>query len=78
MSRRSSNVEPEEPMHKVQRSLLALVLLAPFMLWAPQALAQGWPQRTVKFLLPLGPGSGVDIGGNALRADLDTTSENRS
>ena len=77
MSRRSSNVE-SKAMHKVQRSLLALVLLAPFMLWAPQALAQGWPQRTVKFLLPLGPGSGVDIGGNALRADLDTTSENRS
>jgi len=21
-----------------------------------------WPQRTVKFLVPLGPGSGVDIG----------------
>jgi len=53
-------------MHKVQRSLLALVLLAPFMLWAPQALAQGWPQRTVKFLLPLGPGSGVDIGSRLL------------
>jgi len=46
--------------------LLALVLLAPFMLWAPQALAQGWPQRTVKFLLPLGPGSGVDIGSRLL------------
>jgi tripartite-type tricarboxylate transporter receptor subunit TctC len=53
-------------MHKVQRSLLALVLLAPFMLWAPQTLAQGWPQRTVKFLLPLGPGSGVDIGSRLL------------
>src|SRR5215210_4910882 len=24
--------------------------------------AQNWPQRTVKFIVPLGPGSGVDIG----------------
>ena len=24
--------------------------------------AQSWPQRAVKFILPLGPGSGVDIG----------------
>jgi tripartite-type tricarboxylate transporter receptor subunit TctC len=53
-------------MHKVRRSLLALVLLAPFMLSTPPALAQSWPQRTVKFLLPLGPGSGVDIGSRLL------------
>jgi tripartite-type tricarboxylate transporter receptor subunit TctC len=26
-----------------------------------QAQAQAWPQRTVKFIVPLGPGSGVDI-----------------
>jgi tripartite-type tricarboxylate transporter receptor subunit TctC len=26
------------------------------------ASAQSWPQRTVKFILPLGPGSGLDIG----------------
>ena len=26
------------------------------------AQAQGWPTRTVKFIVPLGPGSGVDIG----------------
>lgn len=26
------------------------------------AQAQSWPQRTVRFILPLGPGSGVDIG----------------
>jgi len=30
---------------------------------AGQAPAQAWPQRTVKFILPLGPGSGSDIGG---------------
>ena len=28
---------------------------------APMA-AQTWPQRTVKFVLPLGAGSGADIG----------------
>ncbi len=27
-----------------------------------QTSAQAWPQRIVKFILPLGPGSGVDIG----------------
>src|SRR4029450_1380846 len=56
----------EESMRKVQRSLLALALLAPFVLAAPPAAAQSWPQRTGKFLLPLGPGSGVDIGARLL------------
>jgi tripartite-type tricarboxylate transporter receptor subunit TctC len=27
-----------------------------------QLCAENWPQRTVKFILPLGPGSGTDIG----------------
>jgi tripartite-type tricarboxylate transporter receptor subunit TctC len=27
-----------------------------------QAVAPSWPQRTVRFILPLGPGSGSDIG----------------
>jgi tripartite-type tricarboxylate transporter receptor subunit TctC len=31
------------------------------MLWQVPAAAQTWPQRSVKFILPLGPGSGVDI-----------------
>src|SRR2546428_12566472 len=26
------------------------------------ALAQTWPERPVKFILPLGPGAGADIG----------------
>ena len=29
---------------------------------ATPASAQSWPHRTVKFILPLGPGSGTDIG----------------
>ena len=32
---------------------------------APTA-AQAWPQRTVRFILPLGPGSGSDIGARLL------------
>jgi tripartite-type tricarboxylate transporter receptor subunit TctC len=29
---------------------------------ATPVAAQNWPQRTVKFILPLGPGSGTDVG----------------
>jgi tripartite-type tricarboxylate transporter receptor subunit TctC len=45
--------------------LFAFALIAGLGTWnfAPTpAAAQVWPQRTVKFLLPLGPGAGVDIG----------------
>ena len=30
------------------------------------AQPQGWPSRTVRFILTLGPGSGTDIGGRLL------------
>jgi tripartite-type tricarboxylate transporter receptor subunit TctC len=33
---------------------------------ATPALAQTWPQRTVKFVAPLGPGSAVDLGARLL------------
>src|SRR5690349_12813267 len=36
---------------------VALTVLAP-----AASHAQSWPQRTVKFVVPLGPASGVDIG----------------
>ena len=45
-------------------ALLVLVASA-----APIA-AQGWPQRTVKFILPLGPGSGADIGARLVAEKL--------
>ena len=49
-------------MRSMQSFAVALVLLtAPFIPAMPSA-AQTWPQRTVKFVLPLGAGSGVDIG----------------
>ena len=35
-----------------------------------QMPAQAWPQRTVKFILPLGPGSGVDITARLLAERL--------
>ena len=43
---------------------LALATLAALALGAQPALAQtqAWPQRSVRLILPLGPGSGVDIG----------------
>jgi tripartite-type tricarboxylate transporter receptor subunit TctC len=59
-------------MRNVQRPLLVLGLLAPLMLGAPPSAAQTWPQRTVKFLVPLGPGSGVDIGARLLADRLST------
>jgi tripartite-type tricarboxylate transporter receptor subunit TctC len=66
MLRLFSHLRAHEPMRRARRSLLILGLLAPLLLSAPAALAQSWPQRTVKFLLPLGPGSGVDIGARLL------------
>jgi tripartite-type tricarboxylate transporter receptor subunit TctC len=48
----------------VAASVLMLVLSV-----APMA-AQTWPQRTVKFILPLGPGSGADIGARLIAEKL--------
>lgn len=45
-------------MHNIIR-LIAAVVLAAFAIPSP---AQTWPQRPVKFILPLGPGAGADIG----------------
>src|SRR5215813_2391511 len=40
---------------------LLLALLALPAGWATYARAETWPQRSVKFIVPLGPGSGADI-----------------
>jgi len=45
-------------MNKIIRLIAAVVLAA----FAIPSLAQSWPQRPVKFILPLGPGAGADIG----------------
>ena len=59
-------------MRRVLRLLIVLGLLAPVLLWAPPSSAEVWPQRPVRFLLPLGPGSGVDIGARLLGDRLAT------
>jgi tripartite-type tricarboxylate transporter receptor subunit TctC len=46
----------------VALGLLATLVLAAKPSSAQTSSAQIWPQRTVKFILTLGPGSGVDIG----------------
>jgi tripartite-type tricarboxylate transporter receptor subunit TctC len=47
-------------MNSLVRAAAAVILCAVAMPGTP-SLAQSWPQRTVKFILPLGPGSGADI-----------------
>src|SRR5215203_6047346 len=51
-------------MYFTRRSVFGLTagLLAGGVTPGAFAQATNWPQRTVKFILPLGPGSGVDIG----------------
>lgn len=48
-------------MKKMPRLALTIALSVLSLHSAP-SLAQTWPQRAVKFVLPLGPGSGADIG----------------
>lgn len=45
-----------------RRSLILGAVAAICMSAPAPAQAQAWPQRSVRFILPLGPGSGVDIG----------------
>jgi tripartite-type tricarboxylate transporter receptor subunit TctC len=49
---------------------LALMLASPSQAQTPQA--QNWPQRTVRFIVPLGPGAGVDIAARLLADKLTT------
>ncbi|MFL5053077.1 MAG: Bug family tripartite tricarboxylate transporter substrate binding protein [Xanthobacteraceae bacterium] len=51
-------------MLSTRRWLIAIAggLVASLVAGAMPAAAQKWPQRAVKFIVPLGPGSGVDIG----------------
>ena len=45
----------------LRRATLALILFAFVTLLTAPSFAQTWPQRPVHFIIPLGPGSGVDI-----------------
>src|SRR5436190_11075084 len=53
-------------MSKLRASIAALFGMVALL--APQAHAQTqtWPQRPVKFIVPFGPGAGVDIGARLL------------
>ena len=50
---------------RVVRAMLLAVLALPA-LWVTCARAESWPQRSVRFIVPLGPGSGADIGARLL------------
>src|SRR5688572_29968419 len=52
---------------------LVLFALSAAPAWAQaQSQAQAWPSRTVKLILPLGPGSGVDITARLIGDKLST------
>jgi tripartite-type tricarboxylate transporter receptor subunit TctC len=53
-----------------RRSLLALAAFCAIAPAIQPAFAQTWPQRSVRFILPLGPGSGVDIGARLIAEKL--------
>ena len=57
-----------------RRSSIALAfgLLVSFVAWTTPSAAQTWPQRTVKFIVPFGPGAGADIGARLFAERLST------
>jgi len=50
--------------------LAVLIVASGVALSTAPALAQTWPQRPVKFVLPLGPGAGADVGARLLAERL--------
>src|SRR5262245_14619653 len=50
--------------------LLVLTTVLALVASIPHALAQSWPQRTVKLIIPLPPGTGTDIAGRLLAERL--------
>src|ERR1044072_2645420 len=59
-----------KPMRKSLRCVLVLAAALAFAVSAPPSPAQPWPRRHVKFLVTLGPGSGIDIGTRLLADGL--------
>ena len=54
------------------RSLLAVVAIVAISKSALPSQAQTWPERSVKLIVPLGPGSGVDITARLLASRLSS------
>ncbi len=48
----------------------AVVAVAAALAMMTPAASQSWPQRTVKFICPLGPGSGADLGARLMAERL--------
>jgi tripartite-type tricarboxylate transporter receptor subunit TctC len=58
-------------LHHVTAASTAISLLVAVAATAPaQAQAQAWPQRTVRFILPLPPGSGMDLSARVVAERL--------
>jgi tripartite-type tricarboxylate transporter receptor subunit TctC len=56
----------QHPALDIAFGLLALLVMAIAPSFAQTTTAQIWPERAVKFIVPLGPGSGVDTGARLL------------
>jgi len=54
----------------LRASSIVLALLGGFIAAAQPATAQEWPTRSVRFILPIGPGAGVDITARLLADKL--------
>jgi tripartite-type tricarboxylate transporter receptor subunit TctC len=58
-------------MHQLNRGMVALgVGLAALSVLAPEASAQQWPQRTVRVIVPLPPGSAIDVSARLIAEQL--------
>jgi tripartite-type tricarboxylate transporter receptor subunit TctC len=60
----------EDAMRTFDRIAVAVALALNLALAAGPARAQSWPQRTVRLIIPLPPGSGTDIAGRLLAERL--------
>jgi tripartite-type tricarboxylate transporter receptor subunit TctC len=58
-------------MHQLNRRMVALgVGLAALSVLAPEASALQWPQRTVRVIVPLPPGSAIDVSARLIAEQL--------
>src|SRR6266508_6238779 len=57
-------------MSKLYIPVVALAAILALSASPAQAQTQAWPQRPVKFIIPLGPGAGADIGARLIQDRL--------
>ena len=46
------------------------IILAAILLWAGSASAQGWPAKPIRWIVPTGPGSAVDVNARRVTGRL--------